>query len=801
MNIEELKSRLPQLEDIISKLGLSNKPWETGKGNPCIFADEHPNHPCKIRAAIKNGRYYCYSDDSHCGDVFDIVAKQKGLDFAETVKLLKEVFIPDAANSPQKYQFTTGRETEGPHFNKSAHWCAHYRTEAMRNLRRTKGVEVLKKWFPKIGKFDHPICEYIGWEVKTQTPAILIEAIKERKAYWNNVSDYNRPGKDGKWIGLKGRPMIPFPQKLFEDTNEPGDWILVTEGLKDCVNAWLSGFKAITLGGGLVPWDDHLIYLAGKNLVICRDLDDAGLKFQNKLIGTIKNSFHNIPQIYCVDWSELSSKKGYDLSDALVDHPELSMKDLIKLSDTHIDNRDEDEWPTDAKGNPIKPRPSLRIAAFRNKWRIWAGMESQYMYIQSMRTKEIEKLKGPDFWHQLDLRLSQRSSSDQRVKIPQKREIFNPERSERFYYDIERGEYIYNIFEATNLWLLPKEEKLPDLPPLISTLIANILGMPFNSDDWDDSHLALFNHFINWLATFYQTRKTSEIGWIFTGEKGTGKNVFYERVIWPIFGENQCILVGDEDLEDKYSSWQCNKLFVVFNELSQDAQTRHRMKDKIKTLVTESKVRVRKMYSEADHDQRNTFNLMIFTNEANPFKVEKNDRRFNVMAPEVKLEQYREFVDLGNNWTFQESLPALDAEVEQFARHLASRDIDTYWYNKTIDTLAKDEMIARSMTITEKIWWAFVNNDKTFFLENDLIKPDERFIEIGAHTEEQVLEKCFEKKFAPNFVLTTVYYRATGERKTPFGIKNAIRSRGISIPETNNLVRFYTDIIRGASWR
>lgn len=793
MNIEKLKSSLPCLDVMINDMGLSPKPWKPNASNACIFCDEHPNHPEKLRAKVKytsenqSGTYECFGEDGHYGDIFDLIVKLHSVSFNDAVKFVKNHYKISIGADVKEY-FSTGRqEDKTDSFCKQAHWRAHYLKKALKDLRSKSGLEKLKKWFPKV-KTESPVLEYIGWNDQTETPSICIEKIERNLQYWHNVSDYKRPNINAKWIGLKGRSMIPFPEKLFKE--RPGYWVVVTEGLKDCVNAWLQGFKAITLGGGMVPWKEHLHMLENHGVILARDLDKAGMVFQKRFLRDVKESGVYIPQIYGVDWTELSTKEGFDFSDAQINLPGMDILDLQALADTYIDSRKEEDIPLNSQGKRKKPAPPIRISAFNNGWRIWAGMRSQIMFMQSMKTGEVEEFKGPDFWHQLDMRINTRTNSFQRYGMPIKREVFDPNQLNQFFYNKSAEEYCYNRFNSTENWMLEKK-KDTEVPPLISTIIANILGLPFQPGEWGEQGQSIFDHFINWLACFYQTREKSTTAWIFSGEKGTGKNLFFEHVLWPIFGEKQCILVGNDDLEDTFGSWQAEKLFVVFNELSQDTQARHKMKDKIKTYVTERKVRIRRMHVEADHGQENTFNVMIFTNDSNPFKVEEGDRRFNIMHSAIKLEEYCEFVDLNIGRTFSDSIPEMKREVRAFAEHLASVDIDQYWYNKTIETHAKIEMINRSKTITYKLWEALVNKNLNFFIENDLVSTEQHSAAIvSPYTEDQVMKEILEAGFIPNAMLKSIYKKATNKDKSPYQIKTALQASGVTLSNINSKKTF-----------
>jgi hypothetical protein len=62
--------------------------------------------------------------------------------------------------------------------------------------------------------------------------------------------------------------------------------------------------------------------------------------------------------------------------------------------------------------------------------------------------------------------------------------------------------------------------------PRIAELLLHIVG----------GNVPVYDHFLNWLAAALQERDKLGTAWILQGTQGTGKGVFYEKILSPLVG-------------------------------------------------------------------------------------------------------------------------------------------------------------------------------------------------------------------------------------------------------------------------
>lgn len=786
MTIKELKDQIPLANAI--QVFWSAEWNHNRKLNACIIPGAHSGEKCTHARITQSNRYKCYACGFE-GDIFDLFETIDGIGTGPALEKISSAFGVVTNLNTVKRKVTSGRREPLENKDMRVHGACEKRYADMQNLLWTKGITELKSVFPKADK-KHWIVKdghIAWWSLKDhQSASILLdrEVFVDGQVFslWHNCIDQRRPNQDGKWMGMKDRLPLIFPSiTKFKTYQSSWKALFICEGYKDCINAWLHGWNAVTMGGASVEWDAkifeqylrriHDVYIVGDN-------DKAGDAFANRLAQLVLN-IHNelgednspIHKVSIIKWDELSSQQGYDLSDALKNHPDFKVKQLRHLIYKQWNLR-----------SPELKFKNIRSMAFENNLRIWAGTTSTF-WIENLRNKQLDSYQASEFWMQLDMRMEIKICTDQKVKLPIKRELFDPKNNNRFYYDNESGEFCHNRFKATQFWNLPKQATCPDVPLLIHCLIANILGNP-PTDDWNEQQTLIYDAFLNWLAAFYQSKQTSQVAWMLTGIPGSGKNVFLERVITPIFGIDHVISVKDGHIEDKYTEWPKDKLIVAFDDISKECMAKNGVATQIKNLVTHPKVRIREMYKKENDQVTKTFNLLVHTNDALPFKLDPQDRRFTVCRATTTLKSLPEFmVD-----NIEKILDKIADEIPQFAMHLASREINWGQYHSAIWTEDKSDMIARGRTTTEKIWDALARKDLEYFLDNDMLSEDKYFAEFGNTCETDLLKECMENGFLPNSIIKIVFNRAWAEQRTTQQIKNILRGVGVDVEEGRRYV-------------
>lgn len=273
---------------------------------------------------------------------------------------------------------------------------------------------------------------------------------------------------------------------------------------------------------------------------------------------------------------------------------------------------------------------------------------------------------------------------------------------------IEDYEYVFNptvnkVIDFKEKWAnkfsptsFMRDTKVPapqDIPATIDKVLSSICV--------DDETK---EHFLNWLAFIFQTRKKTATAWIFHGRTGTGKGILFERILQPLIGDNYCHEYTLANLEDTFNQNLEKSIIMFIDEFNiSDSQSSMRMRNKIFNLITENSAMIRGMRKEAV--QRKIYNnIIIATNHANPVPLEENDRRFNVAPAQEKMLQINDEV---NN---------IPHELPHFAAYLREYQVDELRVRKILDNEARKKMIDTGKTSIDMLFNAIREGDLNYFV-------------------------------------------------------------------------------------
>lgn len=195
-----------------------------------------------------------------------------------------------------------------------------------------------------------------------------------------------------------------------------------------------------------------------------------------------------------------------------------------------------------------------------------------------------------------------------------------------------------NLFNGLELKPMPGD--CQPILDLLNYLCANVAS--------PDGEVTVENmvHWITcWLALPLQKMGTKmRSALIFHGDQGAGKNLFFEAVR-DIYGEYG-IIVGQDQLDDKFNDWASRKLFVGGDEVLTRSELAH-AKNKLKAMVTGKEIQInpknRSMRTEANH-----MNIVFLSNELQPLQLEDGDRRHCVVFTPPALG--KDFYDEIGRW-------------------------------------------------------------------------------------------------------------------------------------------------------
>ena len=117
--------------------------------------------------------------------------------------------------------------------------------------------------------------------------------------------------------------------------------------------------------------------------------------------------------------------------------------------------------------------------------------------------------------------------------------------------------------------------------------------------------------------------------------QGSGKSLFFEKIMTRIYGEKYSVTLGQNGLESIYTDWAERKLYCLFEEIFNN-KSKFGMMGLIKHMITGEKIRIEKKFMSG-YSQNNHINCVFLSNEVQPLAIEERDRRFLVLEPNHKL--------------------------------------------------------------------------------------------------------------------------------------------------------------------
>ena len=272
--------------------------------------------------------------------------------------------------------------------------------------------------------------------------------------------------------------------------------------------------------------------------------------------------------------------------------------------------------------------------------------------------------------------------------------------------------YHINMFRKTEYMLQDKKyeslsmgeaHKIAQDCPLIYKLLTHILG---------GQNLEV-EHFTNWLAHIFQKKTKAMTAWVLQGVPGTGKGIFYTKVLRPLFGNEHVPMRALQNIEEQFNLYMRQALFLVVDEFHMASANSGTIKiaDKLKNAITENTMTIRAMRSN-QVEVPNYTNFIFLTNRMDAVKIEEGDRRYNI-APrqEQKLEN-----------VFPEVIAGIDKikhELPVFAAMLEHFEVNAQLVHTPIANNAKAQMAQVTMSVMEE-FFAAVRHGKLSFLTDIL---------------------------------------------------------------------------------
>ncbi|TXG78920.1 hypothetical protein E6Q11_00075 [Candidatus Dojkabacteria bacterium] len=217
-----------------------------------------------------------------------------------------------------------------------------------------------------------------------------------------------------------------------------------------------------------------------------------------------------------------------------------------------------------------------------------------------------------------------------------------------------------------------------ELQNLVLALVGSLCSTERNADEVAD-------WLIKWLAYPLQNpgAKMSTAVLMFGEKQGTGKSLFFDGIMRPIYGEYGTT-AGQHQLESNFTDWRSRKTFVLFEEVLGRAE-RHNYMSTIKHMITGKDMRINPK-GLPERVEANHVNAAFLSNERQPLPLDAEDRRFQVIEALAHMDPsfYAQFKDAIKN-----------GACEAFYHYLLNVDLgDFNEHTMPIRTDSKDTVIA-----------------------------------------------------------------------------------------------------------
>lgn len=263
-----------------------------------------------------------------------------------------------------------------------------------------------------------------------------------------------------------------------------------------------------------------------------------------------------------------------------------------------------------------------------------------------------------------------------------------------------------NTYEASPYFAAATVGSQTVPPPTIDKLVRHFTG----------GDAATVEHFYNWLAVIAQKLDRTGTSWVLQSIQGTGKGLFFHRVLTPIFGARNVVSKRVEEIESNFTGYFRNKFIVYIDEMEVGkGDYFSKVTAKLKNIIVEPTISIRPMYQEAE-EVKNYANLIFSTNKMQGAQVDMDDRRYNVGAY-----QRTPVTAVLSNYEID---TLLSTELQAFTNYLLTRPADVATARRPLDNAARRLLQKIGQAAVDEISMNLKSGNLQYFAEW-ISSPDE----------------------------------------------------------------------------
>ena len=208
---------------------------------------------------------------------------------------------------------------------------------------------------------------------------------------------------------------------------------------------------------------------------------------------------------------------------------------------------------------------------------------------------------------------------------------------------------------------------------------------------------------LNSLAVIWQYRQRTNTSWIWHGTQGTGKGLFVDKILRPLFGHSYVVSKRMEELDSQFNGYIEHALILFIDEAQLSNFDRADVIDaNIKNYIVEPKISIRRMYT-MPYEVDNYTTIIFASNKHDPVNVPPEDRRFNVASFQPNRLEIT-----------QEEVRKLEDELVDFAMYLHTRTADIQLARTPLNNKAKETLVYVNQSSIDVVCKAILTGDYAF---------------------------------------------------------------------------------------
>lgn len=278
------------------------------------------------------------------------------------------------------------------------------------------------------------------------------------------------------------------------------------------------------------------------------------------------------------------------------------------------------------------------------------------------------------------------------------KEIFLPKENEFFQ---KNGVWYKNSFTST-MYLKKRFTKVEG-EEIFNYFILDFIDTFSNEEDTDKTKKSTLT-ILGWLSYFYGKLESSNIALVLIGDKKVVDNIFWKRIVKPIFGEEFCITINDDILKKSIDEIVQNKIFFHIDDFTLTEDNKEKMNELLEAIFVDKFVLDKRTYKKIP-----IYGQVLITSEIALSCMEYFYSRFEF----IKVENDYSTIETKLNVSGSELLIKINENLDSFTdkllilfKELQTKNFQLSIQNKMTKESLKDKIenkIEDNFNLEEKI--------------------------------------------------------------------------------------------------